>query len=69
MPRSLVIDFSKDLPLRATPLSADSLGQVFGGCVHEWQMCANNIDCCSFKCVYHMWIPQENRYIWECLPS
>jgi hypothetical protein len=64
-----VIDVTKDLPHRATPLSPDSLTQVFGGCIGEWQMCNNNIDCCSQKCLYHLWLSRENRYIWECLPS
>jgi hypothetical protein len=65
----LVIDLTKDLPHRPTPLSADSLTQVFGGCIQEWQYCVNNWDCCSQKCLYHLWLSKENRYIWECLPS
>ena len=69
MPRSLVIDVNKNLPPRATPLSADTLSQVFGGCIQEWQICDNNWDCCSNKCLYHLWISSENRYIWECLPT
>jgi hypothetical protein len=69
MPRSLVIDLTKSLPHRPTPLSPDSLAQVFGGCVGEWQLCNNNWDCCSQKCLYHLWVPRENRYIWECLPA
>jgi hypothetical protein len=68
MPRRLVLNVT-DLPHRATPLSGDALSQVFGGCVPDWQYCVNNWDCCSVKCLYHMWVPKENRYIWECLPA
>jgi hypothetical protein len=66
--RPLAIDV-KDLPHRATPLSEEALSQVFGGCIHEWQVCSNNSDCCSQKCLYHLWVAHQNRYIWECLPS
>lgn len=69
MPRHLVIDVTKDLPHRPTPISAESLSQVYGGCIGEWQVCDNNWDCCSNKCLYHLWISSENRYIWECLPT
>lgn len=48
--RPLVIDV-KNLPVRAMPLSADALSQVFGGCIHEWQVCTSNADCCSYKCL------------------
>jgi hypothetical protein len=32
MPRPLVIDVSKDLPLRARPLSPETISEIFGGC-------------------------------------
>jgi hypothetical protein len=67
--RSVRIDLTHDLPPRPRSLAGDALSQVFGGCVKEWQYCVNNWDCCSVKCLYHLWIPKENRYIWECLPA
>jgi hypothetical protein len=67
--RSFLIDLTRTLPSRPRPLGSDSLSQVFGGCVGEWQICSNNSDCCSQKCLYHLWLSHENRYIWECLPS
>ena len=68
-PRSIRIDLARDLPRRAQRLSADQLSNVFGGCIGEWQRCNNNWDCCSNKCLYHLWLPHENRYVWECLPT
>jgi hypothetical protein len=38
-------------------------------CKHEWQQCENNYHCCSKKCLYHLWLSHENRYIWQCLPA
>jgi hypothetical protein len=63
------INLTHDLPPRARGLTADATSQVFGGCVGEWQVCNNNSDCCSQKCLYHLWLSHENRYIWECLPA
>ena len=68
MRRPLVLQLN-DLPHRSTPLSGEALSQVFGGCIGEWQVCNNNSDCCSFKCLYHLWISSQNRYVWQCLPS
>ena len=67
--RGVRIDLTRDLPPRARPLAGDALEQVFGGCVGEWQLCNNNWDCCSNKCLYHEWISHENRYVWKCLPT
>jgi hypothetical protein len=67
--RAARIDLTRNLPARPRPLTSETLSQVFGGCVGEWQMCNNNIDCCSQKCLYHLWIAKQNRYIWECLPT
>jgi len=67
--RSVRIDITQNLPARARRLSGDALSKVFGGCVGEWQLCNNNWDCCSQKCLYHLWLSHEQRYIWECLPS
>jgi hypothetical protein len=63
------IDLSQDLPPRARPLAAETVARVFGGCTGEWQLCNNNWDCCSNKCLYREWISSERRYIWKCLPT
>jgi len=63
------INLTHDLPARAQRLAPESVAQVFGGCIGEWQVCSNNWDCCSNKCLYHEWLAQERRYVWKCLPS
>ena len=67
--RFVRIDRTHDLPARARPLAADAVAKIFGGCKGEWVVCSNNYECCSNKCLYKIWIPRENRYEWECLPT
>jgi hypothetical protein len=67
--RAVRIDLTHRLPPRPQPLTGDSLAQVFGGCIQEWQSCENNWDCCSNKCNYRVYIPSQNRILWECLPE
>jgi hypothetical protein len=45
MPRRPLSIAVKDLPHRATPLSADALSKVFGGC-QMWGGCNTSADCC-----------------------
>jgi hypothetical protein len=64
----MVIDLTKDLPHRATPLSTENLSQVFGGCIAGWQDCTQNYQCCSYQCAYRIWLSHERRYEYQCLP-
>jgi hypothetical protein len=68
MRRPLVIDVSKDLPPRSTPISEDALSKVFGGCIAGWQTCTQNYQCCSYQCAYRIWMSQQQTYVYECLP-
>jgi hypothetical protein len=69
MPRSLVIDVTKDLPHRATTLSAEALSQVFGGCIADFTDCSQNYQCCSYFCNKMWWISKEQRWEYQCLPA
>jgi hypothetical protein len=66
--RPVVIDVTKDLPLRATPLSHEALSQVFGGCLDLWKDCSQNSQCCSYFCWRMWWISSQNRWEYQCLP-
>ena len=48
--RAIRIDISRNLPVRAQPLSAGDLAHVFGGCLDEWMRCENSRQCCSDYC-------------------
>jgi hypothetical protein len=71
--RPLVIDVTKDLPHRATPLSEEALSQVFGGCIGMWQPCTHSSDCCAFfgavgEC-RTQWDYSHYRWVDECSPT
>ena len=66
--RPLVIDVTKDLPHRATPLSEDLLSKVFGGCIALWQDCPYNGACCSTVCSHYYWISSQQRWTYACIP-
>jgi hypothetical protein len=68
MPRPLVIDVTKDLPHRPTPLSAEALSNVFGGCIADFQDCTQNSQCCSYTCWRMWWISSQNRWQYQCFP-
>jgi hypothetical protein len=67
--RPLVIDLTKDLPHRPTPLSAESLSQVFGGCLGPFTDCSQNSQCCSYQCWRMWWISSQNRWEYQCIPQ
>jgi len=67
--RLVRIDLTRDLPSRPRPLTPDAVAQIFGGCVGEWQICNDNWECCSTKCLHKTWLPAQNRYEWRCLPG
>jgi hypothetical protein len=64
---SVRIDLSRDLPPRATPLNAEDVAQIFGGCFGEWVACKRDVDCCSHKCRKVWFI--NGQWTWECLPT
>ena len=68
MPSPLVIDVSKDLPPRPSPLSAETISEIFGGCKAEFTPCTQNGECCSYKCWRMWWISSENRWAYEYMP-
>jgi len=47
MPRSCVIDVSRNLPQRARSVSADATARIFGGCVSQGGACTSLQDCCQ----------------------
>jgi len=69
--RKVRIDLSRDLPERASKLSADELSQVFGGspppCRGEFVACDQNWQCCSQKCRRAWFV--AGQWTWECLPT
>jgi hypothetical protein len=68
MPRPLVIDVTRSLPPRPTPLASEALSQVFGGCLAEFTNCTQNSQCCSYKCSRMWWIASQNRWEYQCFP-
>jgi hypothetical protein len=67
--RPLVIDVKKDLPRRSTPLSEETLSQIFGGCIALWTDCSQNSQCCSYFCNKMWWISSQQRWEYQCLPE
>ena len=45
-----MIDITRDLPPRATPLDHEKLARVFGGAFTGYQSCKKNKDCANNKC-------------------
>jgi len=47
VPVRVVIDVSRNLPPRSRPLAADTLANIFGGCVAQGGACTSVQDCCQ----------------------
>jgi len=67
--RSVRINLTQDLPHRPRPLAPDDMAQVFGGCLPEWKTCAQNSQCCSYKCRRMWWHSAERYWEYQCVPS
>ena len=46
MPRALGVRLDHDLPPRTASLGADSISQIFGGCVAQGGQCTATEQCC-----------------------
>ena len=64
--RSLVIRLDHDLPHRASPISAEALSAVFGGCVPLGQTCSPSAAACCYGAC-QLYKPYPNwPGVWIC---